>query len=73
MIIHLTAFWLVSLPLGCVLGLAPSWLPWHPTEAMAAQGFWIALVVGLTVAAVGLVWLLRKVAREHLSQPGVAA
>jgi MATE family multidrug resistance protein len=30
---------------------------------MAAQGFWIALVVGLTVAALGLVVLLRKVAR----------
>ena len=44
---------------------------WHPAQAMGAQGFWIALVVGLTVAAVGLVLLLRKVARDHL--PGRAA
>lgn len=70
MVIHLTAFWGFSLPLGCVLGLAPQWLPWHPAQAMGAQGFWIALVVGLTVAAVGLVLLLRKVALDHL--PGQA-
>jgi MATE family multidrug resistance protein len=33
---------------------------------MQAQGFWIALVVGLTVAALGLVALLRKVARSRI-------
>lgn len=66
MVIHLTAFWGFALPLGCVLGLAPDWLPWRPTQAMAAQGFWIALVLGLTIAALGLVILLRRVARVHL-------
>lgn len=67
MAIHLTAFWVFSLPLGVVLGLAPAWAPWHPAEPMAAQGFWIALVVGLTVAASGLVWLLRRVARDAIA------
>lgn len=67
MAIHLTAFWVFSLPLGVVLGLAPGWAPWHPSEPMAAQGFWIALVVGLTVAAGGLVWLLRRVARDAIA------
>lgn len=66
MVIHLTAFWGFALPLGCVLGLAPSWLPWRPAQAMAAQGFWIALILGLTIAALGLVMLLRRVARVHL-------
>ena len=60
MLIHLGAFWGLSLPLGCVLGLAPAWLPWRPVQAMAAQGFWIALVVGLSVAALCLVWLLNR-------------
>ena len=60
MLIHLGAFWGLSLPLGCVLGLAPAWLPWRPVEAMAARGFWIALVVGLSVAALGLIWLLNR-------------
>lgn len=69
MLIQLTAFWVFALPLGCALGLAPSWLPWAPAAPMKAQGFWIALVVGLTVAAVGLTWLLRQVARAHLLPP----
>jgi Na+-driven multidrug efflux pump len=29
MLLHLTAFWLVSLPLGYVLGVAPDWAPWR--------------------------------------------
>ena len=71
MAIHLTAFWLVSLPLGCVLGLAPDWAPWHPAEPMQARGFWIALIVGLSVAAVALTLLLRAITRQHvaLAQP----
>jgi MATE family multidrug resistance protein len=66
MVLHLSAFWGVSLPLGCVLGLAPQWLPWAPAQPMAAQGFWIALIVGLSIAAIGLVILLRKVARQRM-------
>lgn len=68
MVIHLTAFWVFSLPLGYALGLAPSWLPWAPAQPMAAQGFWIALVVGLTIAALGLTVLLRHVARSRLNK-----
>ncbi len=66
MAIHLTAFWVFSLPLGYLLGIAPKWLAWAPAQPMGAQGFWIALVVGLTIAALGLVWLLRRVARSRL-------
>lgn len=66
MVIHLTAFWVFSLPLGYVLGIAPSWLSWAPKQPMMAQGFWLALVLGLTIAALGLVWLLRRVARSRL-------
>jgi len=66
MVIHLTAFWVFALPLGCVLGLAPDWLPWHPAEPMQAQGFWTALVVGLTVAAIGLGALLHHVSHRHV-------
>ena len=66
MVLHLTAFWGFSLPLGCLLGLAPPWIPFAPAEPMAAQGFWIALIVGLTVAASGLVVILRRVARQHI-------
>ena len=75
MVIHLTAFWGFSLPLGCVLGLAPAWLPeaLRPAQAMGAAGFWLALVVGLTVAALGLVWLLRLVSWQHIEDARSAA
>ena len=69
MAVHLTAFWVFSLPLGYALGLAPAWLPWAPRTPMGAEGFWIALVLGLTVAALGLTALLRWVARAHLRGP----
>jgi len=65
MLIHLGAFWGICLPLGCVLGLAPAWLPWHPVEPMGAQGFWTALAVGLTVAALGLTWLLQRLSASR--------
>jgi MATE family multidrug resistance protein len=65
MVIHLCSFWGVALPLGCLLGLGlpgsifPSWsLP-----ALGATGFWLGLAAGLSVAAVWLVLLLRRVSR----------
>ena len=67
MAIHMTAFWVVSLPLGCVLGLAPDWAPWKPAEPMQARGFWIALILGLSVAGGALTLLLRAIAREHIA------
>jgi multidrug resistance protein, MATE family len=72
MLLHLAAFWGVSLPLGCLLGLAPQSMAFAPAQPMAAQGFWIALIVGLTVAASGLLLLLRRVARQHLLLPSRA-
>ncbi|MDE2429737.1 MAG: MATE family efflux transporter, partial [Burkholderiales bacterium] len=32
MLIHLLAFYGFALPVGCALGLAPSWLPWRPEQ-----------------------------------------
>jgi MATE family multidrug resistance protein len=69
MIIQLVAFWIFSLPLGYVLGLAPAWFPWSPRQPMAVFGFWVGLVLGLTVAAVLLSISLQKLAnRRALAQ-----
>ena len=68
MALHLTAFWGFSLPLGYVLGIAPDWAPWRPEQPMQATGFWLALVLGLTIAGMGLTWMLRVIAQQHCAQ-----
>jgi MATE family multidrug resistance protein len=67
MLIHLAAFWGFALPLGCVLGLAPQWFALSPATPMAATGFWIGLVIGLTVAAVALVWFLDRLSKRRIA------
>ena len=78
--VQVLAFWVVSLPLGYVLGIAPQVAPdwlralsWFPTQPQQAAGFWLALVLGLTVAGGGLMLLLRHVARAHLVDAPVPA
>ena len=66
MLIQLLAFWGFSLPIGYVLGLAPTGFIWSPAEPMAAAGFWIGLVTGLTVAAVLLTWYLNRLSLQRL-------
>jgi MATE family multidrug resistance protein len=68
MIIQLLAFWGVSLPLGCILGLAPQWFPWIPAAPMETTGFWIGLVAALTLAAVLLTWAFEKIARQRIRE-----
>jgi MATE family multidrug resistance protein len=65
MVIHLFAFWIISLPLGYALGMAPEWLPIRPSAPMGAQGFWIGLVIGLSLAAVMLSLLLHFLSRSR--------
>lgn len=65
MLIHMTAFWVIGLPLGYILGLAPAWTPWHPAEAWGAAGFWLGLVVSLTLSAVFLSLLLWRVSHKQ--------
>jgi MATE family multidrug resistance protein len=72
MLIQLLAFWVFSLPLGYVLGLAPAWLPWAPRAPLAAFGFWIGLVLGLTIAAVLLSVSLNKVSNRRALNVSVA-
>ncbi|WP_093555349.1 MATE family efflux transporter [Pseudoduganella namucuonensis] len=64
--IQVLAFWVFALPLGCVLGLAPSWAPLAPAAPMAASGFWIGLVLGLTIAAVLLTMSLHRLSVQRL-------
>jgi MATE family multidrug resistance protein len=73
MLIQMIAFWGVALPVGWILGLAPSWFPWSPAAPMAATGFWIGLVLGLTVAAVLLSWSLNNLSKLRVREASVSA
>jgi MATE family multidrug resistance protein len=73
MLIQLLAFWGFSLPIGYVLGLAPAGLAWAPAAPMAAAGFWIGLVLGLTVAAVLLTWYLNRLSLQRMREAEPAA
>lgn len=53
--ITLISYWPIGFGLGAVLGLT-NWL----VEPMGAHGFWIGIIVGLTVAALALAVVLRK-------------
>ena len=64
MLLHLTAFWGFALPLGFYWGRAPSWFGANLATPQAAQGFWKALIVGLSIAGVGLLVFLRAVSRQ---------
>jgi MATE family multidrug resistance protein len=68
MLIQMIAFWGVALPVGWILGLAPAWFPWSPATPMAATGFWIGLVLGLTVAAVLLAWSLHRLSARRVRE-----
>jgi MATE family multidrug resistance protein len=70
MLIQMIAFWGVALPVGWILGLAPRWFPWAPAKPMAATGFWIGLVLGLTVAAVLLAWSLNRLSKQRVAEAG---
>lgn len=48
MLLTVVAYWLVGLPMGYVLGMTN----WATPSPLGAQGFWIGLVAGLTVAAI---------------------
>lgn len=55
------AFWLVAIPLGAVLGYRGI-----GSAPLGVYGFWSGLVIGLTLVAGGLVWILRRVAHQRI-------
>lgn len=61
--ITFVSYWLIGLSCGCILGLTDWVVP-----KMAAPGFWIGFIVGLTTAAIFLSWRL-LVIQHHHSQP----
>ncbi|RBH47458.1 multidrug efflux MATE transporter NorM, partial [Pseudomonas sp. MWU13-2860] len=62
MIIHILSFWCVGLGLGITLGLTD----WLTPKPMGVFGFWTALVISLSVAALFLTRYLAGESRRRL-------
>ncbi|MCD6582849.1 MAG: MATE family efflux transporter [Desulfuromusa sp.] len=58
------AYWVIGLPLGYSLALTDLW-----GAPLGAKGFWISLIIGLSVAAVLLGIRLRRVAYRKRVEP----
>lgn len=64
LLVALVCYWLIALPGGMWLGRG-----WFGQTATGASGFWVFLIVGLTLASVGMGWRLRM---HHRSAPNSA-
>ena len=60
LVLTIVSFWLVGLPLGYYLGLSQN-------APMGAEGFWIGLVVGLSINAALLLARLKFVSQKAIS------
>jgi MATE family multidrug resistance protein len=58
MYIALFSYWMVGLPMECILGFG--WIG----EPMGVYGFWIGLAVGVGTAAILLSWRLWHVSAD---------
>lgn len=58
----IVAYWVIGLPLGYSLALTDLW-----GAPLGAKGFWISLIVGLSIAALLLGIRLRKVGQRQVS------
>ena len=59
------AYWLIGLPIGVILGRTD----WLSNAPLAADGFWIGIIAGLTSAAVMLGYRLYIVQKRLESAP----
>ena len=66
MVIHLLSFWGCAVPLGCLLGLGTGWIVQFTVQPMGVTGFWIGLVVGLTMAALLLTAYLYRLSERRI-------
>lgn len=68
LVIVLIAYWIIGLPLGLMLGKT-DWI----VTAMGAKGFWVALCIALSIAALLLGWRLLWRIRTYQADTGTDA
>ncbi|MCE0490773.1 MATE family efflux transporter [Pantoea sp. Mb-10] len=57
------AYWVLGLPVGYVLALT-DWV----VQPMGPAGFWCGFIVGLTSAAIMMIWRIRRIQRQSAAQ-----
>ena len=66
----LFSYWIVGMPVGYILGMTD----WVTDKAMGVDGFWIGIILGLTMAAillsVRLYWLHKQTDEVQLEFAG---
>lgn len=63
MVIHMTAFWLIGMPLGYLLTFGTD-----TYEGMGVRGYWVALIIALTFTALSLQYLFRRTSHKLFLQ-----
>jgi len=63
MMIHMTAFWFIGMPLGYLLTFGTS-----TYDGLGVRGYWIALIIALTFTALSLQYLFRRTSRKLFQQ-----
>jgi MATE family multidrug resistance protein len=61
MIIHMTAFWVVGIPLGYLLTFGVG-----NFQGLGVRGYWIALIIALSITALALYFLFRRTANSKI-------
>ncbi|PRC92202.1 MATE family efflux transporter [Solimicrobium silvestre] len=61
MMIHMTAFWIIGMPLGYLLTFGTDTYP-----GLGVRGYWIALIIALTFTALALQFLFRRTSHSQL-------
>ena len=61
MMIHMAAFWLIGMPLGYLLTFGAGNMP-----GLGIRGYWLALIIALTVTALSLQYLFTRTSRKLL-------
>jgi MATE family multidrug resistance protein len=62
MMIHMTAFWVIGIPLGYVLTFGVG-----NFQGLGVRGYWIALIIALTIAALALKLLFKRISNQHVT------
>lgn len=67
MMIHMASFWVIGIPLGYLLSFGIG-----DFAGLGVRGYWIALIIALTLTALALQFLFRHISKSQITQQRLA-